>query len=242
MQKRLARKLDLEVMLSNIPPHPAPTPDLEQYTISADVAATMLYIAAYSNEDIVDKTVIDLGCGTGRLAIGAAFLGAKEAVGLDVDKTAVKLALENSAKTGLKEKTQWVLADIDSVHGSFDTVLQNPPFGVQRRGADRKFIVKALELGKVVYSLHKRPSKDSKLIKRLKKSSEGTVAVPPSPFMKKFIEQSGGRIEAVYALLMRIPHMFSFHTEKKHEFVVDLYIMRRKSPLKEGGICGNVAR
>jgi putative methylase len=233
MQKRLARKLDLEVMLSKTLPHPAPTPDLEQYTISADAAATMLYIAAYSNGDIVDKTVIDLGCGTGRLAIGAAFLGAKEVVGVDIDKTAVKLALENSTKTGLKKKTQWFLADVDSLRGRFDTVLQNPPFGVQRRGADRKFIIKALELGKVVYSLHKRPYTDLNLIKRLKASGEGTVAAPPSPFMKKFVEESGGKIEAVYALLMSIPHMFSFHTEKKHEFVVELYIMRRRPSLRQ---------
>jgi predicted RNA methylase len=45
--------------------------------------------------------------------------------------------------------------------------------------------------------------------------------------MKRFVEENGGRIESVYALLMTIPHMFSFHTEKKHEFVVDLYVMRK---------------
>jgi putative methylase len=77
MQKRLVRKLDLELALSKIQPYSEPAPDLEQYTISADVAATVLYIAAYSYGNIVNKRVVDLGCGTGRLAIGAALLGAK---------------------------------------------------------------------------------------------------------------------------------------------------------------------
>jgi putative methylase len=217
------------MMLSKIKPHPAPTPNLEQYTISADTAATMLYIAAYSKRDIVDKTVLDLGCGTGRLAIGAALLGAKEVVGVDLDKTAVKAAFGSAVATGVKDRTQWVVADVDSVRGCFDTVLENPPFGVQKRGADRKFLAKAVELGRVTYSLHKRPLEDSTFAKRLRKSSDGAIAVPPSSFMKKFIEQSGGRIEAVYALLMTLPHMFSFHTEEKYEFQVDLYVVHRKA-------------
>ena len=68
MQKRIVRKLDLERFLSQVEPHPSPSPSLEQYTVSTGVAATMLHIAAYVNGDIVGKTVLDLGCGTGRLA------------------------------------------------------------------------------------------------------------------------------------------------------------------------------
>ena len=226
MQKRLARKLDLELMLSKAEPHPAPTPDLEQYTISPGTAATMLYIAAYANGNIIDKTVVDLGCGTGRLALGAAFLGAREVVGVDIDKTAVKIAFENSLKLGLDKRTEWVTADIDAVHGRFDTVLQNPPFGVQKRKADRKFLLKALEVGRIVYSLHKRPNEDSNFIQKLKANSDRAILVSPSLFMKRFIEQNGGRIEAVYGLLMTVPHMFSFHTEKRHEFAVDMYVIK----------------
>jgi len=228
MQKRLVRKLELEMLLSQIEPHPSPKPSLEQCTVPADVAATMLHIAAYTHEDIVDKTVLDLGCGTGRLALGAAFLGAKQVVGVDIDKDAVKLAFENSLRTNLKEKVQWITADIDVIHGSFDTVLQNPPFGVQRRRADRKFLEKALETGKVIYSLHKSPQKDNAFIKRLKASKTGAASVAPSPFLKGFIEKHGGKIKAVYAMVMTIPHMFNFHTKRKHEFIADLYVIEGK--------------
>ena len=225
MQKRIVRKLELEMLLSQIAPHPSPKPSLEQYTIPADVAATMLHIAAYNYGDIVDKTVLDLGCGTGRLALGAAFLGAKRVVGIDVDKDAVKLAFENSVRMNLKEKVQWVTGDIDAIHGNFDTVLQNPPFGVQRRKADRKFLEKALESGKVVYSLHKCPDEDKVFIKKLKASKTNVASVAPSPFLGKFIERRGGKIKAVYAMVMTIPHMFRFHTKRKHEFITDLYVI-----------------
>jgi len=228
MQKRLVRKLELEMLLSQVNPHPSPKPSLEQYTIPVGVAATMLHIAAYTHGNIVGKTILDLGCGTGRLALGAAFLGAKQVVGVDLDKDAVKLAFENSARINLKEKVQWVSGDIDVIHGKFDTVLQNPPFGVQRRKADRKFLEKALETGKVIYSLHKCPEKNNTLIKELKARKTSITSVAPSPFLKKFIEQHGGKIKAVYAMIMAIPHMFSFHTKRKHEFVVHLFVIERR--------------
>jgi len=228
MQKRLVRKLELEMLLSQIEPHPSPKPSLEQYTIPVDIAAVMLYIVAYTHGGVVGKTVLDLGCGTGRLALGAAFLGAKQVVGVDIDRDVVKVAFENSVRTNLKEKVQWITGDIDAIHGSFDAVLQNPPFGVQRRKADRKFLEKALESGKVVYSLHKCPEKDKAFIKKLKASKIRVVSVAPSPFLENFIERCGGKINAVYAMIMTIPHMFSFHTKRKHEFIADLYVIERR--------------
>jgi len=228
MQKRIVRKLELEMLLSQIAPHPSPKPSLEQYTIPADVAATMLHIAAYAYGDIVGKTVLDLGCGTGRLALGAAFLGAKQVVGVDIDRDAVKVAFENSARTNLKEKVQWITGDIDAIHGSFDTVLQNPPFGVQRRGADRGFLEKALESGKVVYSLHKSSEKNRVFTKKLEANKANVASIAPSSFLKEFIEERGGRIKAVYAMVMTIPHMFRFHTKRKHEFIAELYVIERR--------------
>ena len=94
-QKRLVRKRDLERALSEIEAHSKPKAYLEQYTTPSEVAAEMLYLAAYVYNDIMDKTVVELGCGTGRLAIGAALLGAKEVIGVDVNRAAVRMAQAN---------------------------------------------------------------------------------------------------------------------------------------------------
>jgi putative methylase len=225
-QKRLIRKLDLERFLSKVKPHPSPNAHLEQYTTSESVAATMLYMAAYTYGDIVGKKVLDLGCGTGRLSLGAAFLGAESVVGIDIDKTAVKAAAENAANADLNADMGWVAGDIDAVTGKFDTVLQNPPFGVQKRSADRKFLEKALEVGDAVYSLHNHPYTDKQLLSRLKPNA-GILRVESSPFISKFVEEHGGRVEAAYALPLVIPHMFDFHTKTKHKIVIDLYVIRR---------------
>src|SRR3989304_3422472 len=219
--KRLIRKLDLELFLSQIEVHPSPQAGLEQSTASEAIAATLLYIAAYANDDVIDRTVLDLGCGTGRLALAASFLGAKSVVGVDIDKTAIKIAAENSERVGTND-VQWVVGDVAAITGSFDTVIMNPPFGVQKRAADRKFLEKALEVGNAVYSLHNHPRTDKQLIRRLKANPGSLLRVDPSPFIEKFVESHRGKVKAVYALLMTIPRMFDFHTKMRHDFVVDL--------------------
>ena len=204
VQKRLVRRLDLERFLQRVEPHPSPKAYLEQYAIPAGLAAEILFIAAYINDDILQKTVADLGCGTGRLALGAAFLGAAETVGVDLDRDAVNIAKDASEDLRFGEKTSWVVGDIDVLSGRFDTVLQNPPFGVQKRGADRRFLVRALGLAPMVYSLHK--------------SGEGNRV-----FIKRFIEGRGGKVKGIFPMKLNIPRLFKFHSERKHEVEVDLY-------------------
>ena len=226
-QKRIIRKLDLELFLSQLAAQPSPQAHLEQYTISPKVAANILHLAAFVNNDIVGKSVLDLGCGTGRLALGAFYLGAKDVVAVDIDKLAIKTAIENSRIADLPRGIQWLVCDINAVVGKFDCVLQNPPFGVQTREADRSFLVKALELGNCIYSLHNHPETDKQLIKQLK-ASNGFLQVSPSLFLEKLIAKHNGVVKAVYAMLMTIPKMFDFHTKIKHEFVIDLYVIEKK--------------
>jgi putative methylase len=203
-QKRLVRRLDLERALQQVEPHPSPKAFFEQYTIPVNVASEFLFLAAYANNDIIGKAVVDLGCGSGRLAIGAVLLGAREAVGIDIDRSAVIKARENAERLSLTSRFGWIVGDIDVLRGRFDTVLQNPPFGVQRRRADRRFLLKAMELAPRVYSLHK--------------GGEANRA-----FIKRFIEANEGKVTSIFQMRFNIPRMFKFHTEHRHEVDVDLY-------------------
>ena len=210
VQKRLVRKRDLEQALLEIEKNPTPKAFLEQYTTPSNVAADTLHMAAYVFDDIIDKAIVEMGCGTARLALGAALLGAKYVVGVDLDKVVISLTKNNSKILGIKEKTDWIIGDIDLLKGNFDTVLQNPPFGVQKRRADRKFIIKSLELGNTIYSFHKSGYSNRK-------------------FIKRFIEEHGGKITNIFPTSMEIPKMFKFHTKEKQSIKVDLYRIEGKN-------------
>jgi ribosomal protein L11 methyltransferase len=54
------------------------------------------------------ETVLDLGTGSGVLAIAAGLLGARRIVGLDVDPVAVRVAVENVARNGQSARIQIV--------------------------------------------------------------------------------------------------------------------------------------
>lgn len=226
-QSRIIRKSILEKFLIQIESNPKPKAILEQYPTSIKTAAKILHLIAYSNLDIFGKTVLDLGCGTGRFALGAAFLGAQKVVGIDIDTSAIKLASSYTQKLNLKNNTSWINGDISAINGQFDTVLQNPPFGIQKRYADRKFLKKALEVGKKIYSIHSHPLNDNNLLNILKNNPEAMMRVPPSPFLRKYVEENNGSVCAVYSMLMSIPKMFDFHKKQIHSFIIDLYSIKK---------------
>ena len=72
-------------------------------------------------------TVLDVGCGSGILAIAALLLGAGSAVGVDIDALAVKTAKENGRRNGFAEPALTFLQGnlADDVSGQYDVVVTN---------------------------------------------------------------------------------------------------------------------
>lgn len=74
-----------------------------------------------------NKTVLDIGTGSGILSIASLLLGAKSAFGVDIDALAVKTAIENGAKNGFfAPEYQMVTGDLaDKVEGKYDVCIAN---------------------------------------------------------------------------------------------------------------------
>ena len=70
--------------------------------------------------------VLDVGCGSGILAITAALLGAKSIIGCDIDEVAVKVAGENAALNHVEDRISFHKGDLTSqVEGSFQIICAN---------------------------------------------------------------------------------------------------------------------
>ncbi len=57
-----------------------------------------------SRHPLKNKNIVDYGCGSGILAIAALALGARRAIGVDVDPKAVKAAVENARKNSVEDR------------------------------------------------------------------------------------------------------------------------------------------
>jgi putative methylase len=192
-------KRQLEIQLGKLKILQAPKLELEQYPVSSDVAAELLYMAGFEHRDLQGET-IDLGTGTGRLAIGAALMGSKRVVGVDIDDTAIARARENAVAAGVH--VEWFVCDIDAVQGKYDTVIMNPPYGTRIPHLDVRFLERAFELAPVSYSIHKSSTRN---------------------YLKSVIAKKNRKVDAVRSMSLNIPHLFSFHRKKWENVKVDLY-------------------
>ena len=141
----------LEAMLGDVAPFARPKVELEQYPTSAHIAAQLLFAAEERFGDVAGRVVVDLGCGTGMLAIGASLLGAAHVVGVDVDADALAIAADNVEENyedvrpdGPLDLVRADVRDVSRLRLCADTVVMNPPFGTRRAGADVEFLQSAL--------------------------------------------------------------------------------------------------
>lgn len=192
------KKKELEIILEKIPKFESPKANLEQYSTPSFIASDILFTAFLMN-DINNKNIIDLGCGTGIFSLGAKLLGAKKVIGIDIDKNVIDIAKEVSDKLNLE--IQFIENDINDFDISGDTIFQNPPFGSQNKHADRIFLEKSLELADVIYTIH------------LTKTRQ---------FIEKFFKKSG---IITYSKNYKFPikHTFAFHKKERVDFDVTLY-------------------
>ena len=88
-------------------------------------ATTRLCLEMLQNY-VENGSMLDIGCGSGILAIGAGLLGAERAVGVDIDETAVKVAIENAELNNISSKTKFIVGDLtDKISDKFDIVCAN---------------------------------------------------------------------------------------------------------------------
>lgn len=72
------------------------------------------------------EKMLDVGCGSGILAIAGLLLGAKEALGVDIDQMAVKTAEENAQINGVADRFNVVCGNLtDKASGKYDVIAAN---------------------------------------------------------------------------------------------------------------------
>ena len=195
---------NLEIRLQKVAGFEKPKVEFEQYMTPAPLAARFLF-DAFLHGDIEGMKVLDLGCGTGMLSVGAALLGG-DVTGIDGDSSALLTAEKNAASQKLDITfRQEIIRSETAEADAYDTVIMNPPFGAQNEHADRPFIEAALISAPVVWGIF----------------NKGSI-----PFIKAYTKDSAEITDKVAAKLS-IPRQFFFHTKDIMEIPVEIVRLER---------------
>ncbi|MEF8913926.1 METTL5 family protein [Natronomonas sp.] len=199
-RRRLAQELAVVAGFEN------PRAPLEQYHTPPDLAAHIVHVADLQ-ADIEGRTVVDLGCGTGMLALGAALRGPTRVLGVDIDPAPLSTARENEGRVGAMTDVSWLRADATQAPLCPDedvTVLMNPPFGAQTgsEGADRAFLETAADVAAVSYSVHNAGSEE---------------------FVEAFAGDNAGEVTHAFAAEFEIPRQFDHHSEESQHIDTEVF-------------------
>lgn len=215
-KKKKMKLKHLKSILDDVDTFESPNVHFEQYPTPPDIAAQVMH-HAYSQGEIEDMLVADLGCGAGILSVAASFLDAGHVVGFEIDAAALEVCSRNCTEMeitnmdmvqcdlALPPNTRWKAA--------FDTVVMNPPFGTRTKGLDMVFLKAALFMSSgSVYSLHKSSTRDHVI----KKAEEWNV-----------------NCKVVAELRYNIDKMYTFHKRDSADVAVDfVHFSHRNTPKK----------
>ena len=190
--------------ISNIKEFQSPKVILEQYSLPSDLIA---FILICEWEELENKPIVDLGCGTGRFTLPLRKFLTKQVLGVDIDEISVR----NMLKIATEEKLtiDSLITSIEFLEAynwgkQFQTCVMNPPFGTKRRKIDFLFLEKAMTFASTIISIHKSNLETRKRIFQMGKNNNMDVMIMST------IEFS-------------LPRSMIFHRKERHIVKIDIF-------------------
>ena len=216
-----------------------PRAGLEQYHTPAELAAHIVHVADLQG-DIEERTVLDLGSGTGMLSLAAALRGPTRVVGVELDPAALRTARENERRVGTYTDVEWVRGD-----------ATNPP--LRRREADRR------EASDGASGSERSERHASRAAERSAAASREDTTVLMNPpfgaqrgnehadreflvtaarladvsysvhnagsreFVEAFAADEGGEVTHAFRAELELPHQFEFHTDAERTLDAEVF-------------------
>ena len=196
--------------ISNIQEFQSPKVILEQYSLPSDLIA---FIFIFLWDDLQNKSIVDLGCGTGRFTLPLRKFLTKKVLGVDIDEFCIGTMLKVADKENLKVDSLVTSIEFLEAYNwskQFQTCIMNPPFGTKRRKIDFVFLQKAMTFANTIISIHKSNLETRKRIVQMGRNNNMDVIIMST------VEFS-------------LPRSLKFHRKERHIVRIDIFKILRTS-------------
>jgi ribosomal protein L11 methyltransferase len=103
---------------------------------TGDHPSTRLLLEELASAIQGHESVLDVGCGSGVLAIASVRFGADFAIGIDVNGAGLIAANTNARRNRIADQTQFLSTPLDKISGNYDVVMANIHDDILRDMAD----------------------------------------------------------------------------------------------------------
>ena len=174
----------------------------EQYLTPINIVSKLI-----NAQEVQDKTILDLGAGTGTLGIAAILEGAKHVTFIEEDNDAIDILKDNLVRLDISQNAYTIIhapLSLTDVHS--DIVLMNPPFGTRNENIDKFFLEYAIMHANIVNTLHKTSTKE---------------------FIKQRAQELGAVIIDEEDLKYPLAHSMDHHTKDKKTIEVTRFCFKK---------------
>ncbi|MCU4753382.1 METTL5 family protein [Halobacteria archaeon AArc-curdl1] len=238
----------LERQLESVADFSDPRAPLEQYLTTPTIAAHIAHLAAM-HDDVAGTTVIDLGTGTGMLALAIGQYGPERVIGLDIDRAAlqtaranehrVRAALEDNGKKGPHanaDRTQpnyeWVQADVRTLPLCLESSRWDRTESTRKRSTSSAVTIDTDQAPVVVVSnppfgaQRGNRHADRPFLEEASVLADVSYTIHNAgsqEFVESFATDHGGTVTHAFQAILEVGHRFEFHDDEQADLETEVY-------------------
>lgn len=238
----------LERRLESVADFSEPRADLEQYLTTPTIAAHIAHLVAMY-DDVDRATVVDLGTGTGMLALAVGQYGPERVIGLEIDRTALQTARANEQRLRVAQEAdgekrpqtnadrtqpdyEWVQADVRTLPLCLESSRWDQAKSTRENSASSAIATDTHRAPVIAVSnppfgaQRSNRHADRPFLEKACVLGDVSYTIHNAGsqgFVESFATDHGGTVTHAFQATLEVGHRFEFHDDEQIDLEAEVY-------------------
>ena len=240
----LIRKKNFISILESFVTFKNPKVKLEQYTTDSISTSDFVYFIGLDNADLVDKLVIDIGAGTGKLGLACLIYGARFLISIEKDDDAIEVLKENSENLDLNDRHLILKLDVDEFVNKYqsDNKIGLEFFSLVKEKLEKNdtYQLSSNDLKELnvtcisnpPFGVHKKGA-DRSFLNLGTKLGSSFYSIHLSnlknrKFIERFVNREGWIVSSIHSQKLILKNVYKFHSKPQKQILTDIFKFIKK--------------